>query len=204
MERTEFLRKVRESLGRTNSPPLPLPRWQPPSHLFFEDLEERTRVFRQQATDIGVTVHQVETREEARKGVQRLVSEMGWTGVAAIRALWWEGLKDLWTDNAATAAFGLDEAQWALAETGTLVIETGGNRRRDVSSLPPAVGFFLPRSKILSRLTDLCRKFTVATAPIPVCITLISGPSQTGDIEGVLTREVHGPGEVHVWVIGDE
>lgn len=35
----------------------------------------------------------------------------------------------------------------------------------------------------------------------PSRLTLVTGPSRTGDIEGTMTTEVHGPGRVLHWIL---
>ena len=39
---------------------------------------------------------------------------------------------------------------------------------------------------------------------LPTCVTLVTGPSASADVVGVRTLGVHGPGEVHVWLIENE
>ena len=68
----------------------------------------------------------------------------------------------------------------------------------------PAVGFTLPRSGLVARLGDLLRQLVQNRGPLPACITMITGPSASADIAGVRTLGVHGPGEVHVWIIENE
>jgi L-lactate dehydrogenase complex protein LldG len=69
-----------------------------------------------------------------------------------------------------------------------------------VSLLPPAHIAVVPASRILTGLDELYR-----TLPKPADVTssmvLITGPSRTADIEQILVRGVHGPGEIHVVVV---
>jgi L-lactate dehydrogenase complex protein LldG len=71
---------------------------------------------------------------------------------------------------------------------------------RMISLLPPAHIAVVPSSRILTSLDEL---FTLLPSPAEVTssMVLITGPSRTGDIEQILVRGVHGPGELTVVVV---
>jgi L-lactate dehydrogenase complex protein LldG len=96
---------------------------------------------------------------------------------------------------------GVSTAQAAIAETGTLVLESESERHRLVSLVPPvhiaiidALGICLTLGEALA----LVRRGG-ATRMSPT-ITLITGPSRTADIELTLAIGVHGPQELYVIV----
>jgi L-lactate utilization protein LutC len=72
---------------------------------------------------------------------------------------------------------------------------------RSVSLVPPLHVALLEPSQIVPDLFDLFRELETHKAEFPSNITLITGPSKTGDIQLKLTTGVHGPGEVHAVVI---
>lgn len=95
--------------------------------------------------------------------------------------------------NPWSAAFGVTLAQFAIAETGSLVLEAGPERNR-LASLCPEVHVCLVREDaIVATLDDALAKLSSRTSVI------ISGPSRTADIEGVLVHGAHGPREL--WVL---
>ena len=69
-----------------------------------------------------------------------------------------------------------------------------------VSLLPPIHVAIVPKEKILTGLDEL---FTILPVPSDQTssMVLITGPSRTADIEQILVRGVHGPGEIHVVVV---
>ena len=52
--------------------------------------------------------------------------------------------------------------------------------------------------------TRSARALTALGDALPTCVTLVTGPSASADIVGLHTLGVHGPGEVHVWLIDNE
>lgn len=92
------------------------------------------------------------------------------------------------------ADIGISGVTRVVAETGSVVMGTGPGRPRSTSLLPRAHIAIAARSQIVPDLFDL---FTGPPA-LPSCLTLITGPSKTGDIELRLVTGVHGPGDVHV------
>ena len=88
----------------------------------------------------------------------------------------------------------------AVAETGTLVCVSGSESARGMSLIPPVHVAVVAAEQIAGDLFDL---FTLLEGwnVLPANINLISGPSKTADIEGILVTGVHGPGAVHVVVV---
>jgi L-lactate dehydrogenase complex protein LldG len=71
---------------------------------------------------------------------------------------------------------------------------------RMISLLPPVHIAVVHKSKLLSGLDEL---FTALPEPAErtSSMVLITGPSRTADIEQILVRGVHGPGEMHVVLV---
>jgi L-lactate dehydrogenase complex protein LldG len=102
----------------------------------------------------------------------------------------------------AEADIGITSANYALAETGSLVLFSSASEPRLISLLPPIHVAVFPRSCILRNLDEL-----LSVLPNPAgqtsSMVLITGPSRTADIEQILVRGVHGPGQIYA-VIVDE
>ncbi len=100
------------------------------------------------------------------------------------------------------ADLGISNVEYLIAETGTVVMASRPEDPRSLSLLPPVHIALADRQQLLPDLFDLFDLFSPApgkpTAPPPSCLTLITGPSKTGDIELRLVTGVHGPGEIHV------
>ena len=103
---------------------------------------------------------------------------------------------------AAAAGVGVTGADWAVAETGSLVLVSGAGRPRTTSLLPEThVAIFGP-GQLLESLEQAGVMLEALHADGGAglsgsMVNVITGPSRTADIELTLTRGVHGPREVH-------
>ncbi len=105
------------------------------------------------------------------------------------------------------ADIGMSGANVVAADTGTLFhIENEGNIRL-ATSAPPVYIALVGMEKLVPTLGDAFKVAEVtwryANYTIPSYVSLVSGPSKTGDIEKVSTYGAHGPAEFHVIFMDD-
>jgi len=93
---------------------------------------------------------------------------------------------------------GVTKAVCGLADTGSILIADGEGDPLQASLLPEIHIAVLCISDILPSLADAMRLPILRQSRAAVVIT---GPSRTADIEMSLTIGVHGPGEVHVFLV---
>jgi len=94
---------------------------------------------------------------------------------------------------------GISSAQAAIAETGTLVLDSAFERHRLLSLVPPVHIAIVSASKICETLGEALTLVHRGGEISPV-VTFITGPSRTADIELTLAIGVHGPQELYVIV----
>ena len=92
---------------------------------------------------------------------------------------------------------GISTAQAAIAETGTLVLDSARERHRLVSLVPPVHIAIVNASTIYATLGETLSMLRNGKELSPA-VTFITGPSRTADIELTLTIGVHGPQELYV------
>lgn len=213
MIRERMLRDVRTALGRRPEQAVPAP---PPVRIVIPDVPLARRIesmLERVAALAGKTLH-ARSKDEAREYVASVIQ--GKAAVASNAAFLREcGITDLAgvesgvTDRevlrqlCATRDFGITSADYALSDTGSLVILSSREEARLVSLLPPAHIAVVPASKLLTGLDEL---FSLLPHPAEQTssMVLITGPSRTADIEQILVRGVHGPGQIHVVVVEGE
>jgi L-lactate dehydrogenase complex protein LldG len=220
-DRTEFLEAIRHRTRRGQYKPTKSPDsvWTPgverPGREEIADPQAR---FIEELETLGGHGEQAESLQEARKYVLDLARERE----TKLLVRWdVEYLDELGTDEplresgvevalwreaphlrktAGRADIGLSTAAWAIAETGSLVLEHGPKQGRSVTLLPPTYVAVLPADRVLRTVPDAVQKYVGNALPANVCFH--TGPSRSGDIEMSLVVGMHGPGDVHVILVG--
>ncbi len=104
----------------------------------------------------------------------------------------------------ANSDIGITEVDYAIADTGTLVLLTNKNQPRSVSLLPPIHLAIVRAENLVRNINDLfiiLKSKLKDSEDITSCMTFITGPSRTADIELNLTLGVHGPKELIVVIV---
>lgn len=98
----------------------------------------------------------------------------------------------------------LTPANWGVAQTGTLVINSSSEDLRIATMLSETHVAFLPKSAIHPDMDSLADNIDTILKDSCSYLAFISGPSRTADIERVLSIGVHGPKELHILLMEDD
>jgi L-lactate dehydrogenase complex protein LldG len=100
---------------------------------------------------------------------------------------------------------GVTGAQWAVAETGTLVLESDAERHRLASLVPTAHVALVEARRVRQTLGEVLQTINDrGEGGLSRAVTFVTGPSRTSDIELTLAIGVHGPAELYVIIIEGE
>jgi L-lactate dehydrogenase complex protein LldG len=204
--RDAILERVRAAIGRKlGQKPLPPP--EPLLRVQSKPIEARLARFRAALEALGGSVTLVDDVDAARQAAETLVdgrsfvaSPHPFLAQCGIAGLPYTNSEEL-RNACATAAVGITSAYCLLAQTGTIVLRATPQEPRLISLLPPVHIAVAPQDRLLTNLDEM-----LSMIPRPVddssAMVFVTGPSRTGDIEQFLVRGVHGPGHVHVVIVG--
>lgn len=169
--------------------------------------------FCQRATALASTVERVDTRMDVPAAVARYLSSLG----LPLQAVCWPELSDLaWSASGmevstrqveADDAVGITGCQFAVAQTGSLVLCSGADTPALLSVLPATHIAVLAAGCVRADMEAVwraLRRAAALTGEWPRAVNFVSGPSRTGDIEQTIVLGAHGPARLHVLMLCSE
>ena len=108
----------------------------------------------------------------------------------------------------AESGMGITGADYAIAETGSVVVLPRRGLSRLVSVVPPVHVAIVRPSDVVGTLDDLFAlrrlEYVRNGGDMGSYLNFITGPSRTADIEQTIVVGVHGPREVHMVLLNEE
>lgn len=222
-DRTEFLESIRHRTRTGQYKPTQAPdaAWTPKEERReSQPIEDPPARFMQELEAVGGHGKRVESLAEAHDYVLSLARESGakslvrWDvgelegvdallGEAGVEVVVARDPEDSerFKESAASAGIGLSTAEWAIAETGSLVLTSGPGKARCVTLLPPTYVAVVPADRVLRTVSEAIQTYAEA-GDLPANVVFHTGPSRSGDIEMEIFVGMHGPGDVHVILVG--
>jgi L-lactate dehydrogenase complex protein LldG len=214
--KSEMFARVRKALGRDSAmleKPIPPVIEEPVARLVFSDIG-LPELFQQRARELTMLVEQIRIddllpgivnflREQKSSRVMLSATRL-LTNLGAVHFLNDNGFQArTWRQMTADEAYdfdaGITEVDFAVAETGSLVLRHRPENGRLISLVPFVHIAIVQPKDILPDLMDLFERLAIEGTGSGT--TLISGPSKTSDIEMTLVQGVHGPNIVKVFLL---
>ena len=109
--------------------------------------------------------------------------------------------------EAEPAEAGVSRAAFAVAETGSLAVVGDDLQPCLATMLPPLHVALVDLERLYGTLDEAAAEIERLMRPGADgtrCVSLVTGPSRTADVEKTLTVGVHGPRALHVVLVGTE
>jgi L-lactate dehydrogenase complex protein LldG len=193
-------------------------------------MEELVETFKRECESILGKVYVAENKEQVWESLSGILKEAGtkkimkWASPVLERIeinslLDFLGVEDLFSeakdssqdlkrkdyfDIVKEAELGISGVDYGLADTGTLVLRALSGQDRSASLLPPSHVAIMEAERILPSSDDFLVKLQLEVTEngtFDSCLSLITGPSKTADIEMNLILGVHGPKNLHVIIL---
>lgn len=98
---------------------------------------------------------------------------------------------------------GVALAAFGVAESGTVVMESGPATPSTLNFLPDIHIVILHIENLVGVFEDVWSRRRASNRPMPRTLTMITGPSRTGDVDLTLVRGAHGPRVLHIIIVGN-
>jgi L-lactate dehydrogenase complex protein LldG len=216
----EFLTRISNRLGREHiaQPPQRSVQGSPD---FWKEFNlrggEKISQFKSEVEQLGGEVSMHDSLDELHDGLKQLLHQlnppslltwgkkalMDWN-LDAVMTEWnvlkWDETSFL--EQAEQCTVGITSVDYAIANTGTLVVCTDVDKARSASLLPMVHVALVRAEQIKTRMGEVLEEFKDFTGiQAPSSIHFISGPSRSADIENDLSIGVHGPAALYVMIL---
>lgn len=230
--RTIFLDHIAEQLNRPRKKEVVKPTWknQPQWNVLNDATqEELVDVLKEQCNFIHTTYKHV-GKKDLKQALSEAIAEFGGDSLIvandkrnasyglqafyqsldedSVEVRYWE------TENqnenirfAERANIGITFSDITIAESGTVTLFNHAGNGRSISLLPKHYIAIIPKSTIVPRMSQATKQIQEMKEQgiqLPSCISFISGPSNSADIELNLIVGVHGPVSATYIIIDDD
>ena len=176
------------------------------------DPKARTRLFCEMAEAVAATVQRVKGIDKVPAAVadylraKNLPASVRMGADARLAAMPWDRQRSLEVKRGPSDGddeVGVSHAFGGVAETGTLVMHSGGDNPTTINFLPEHHIVVVNAADIAGDLETVLaavrKKF--GKGKMPRTLNMITGPSRSGDIEQKLLLGAHGPRALHLIVV---
>jgi L-lactate dehydrogenase complex protein LldG len=166
--------------------------------------------FKTELEEVSGTCILCKTIEEAIIHLQQILSEHKITSVFCRENNWINQLKKsgitvcVENNDFILTEAGLTSCEFLIARTGSVMVSSKTSGRQ-LNIYPPIHIVFAQKSQLVPNITDALKGLQEKyKGDIPSCISLVSGPSRTADIEKTLVLGAHGPKALYVFIYEKE